>query len=566
MDESRLIALHSLIARLEGAETPTTRREYVRDMAGRLGISERQVYRDLADVGFGSGRQARADKGQSGITVAMLMPVAIAGGAARNKRGQPNLPITEVVRIAAEQGWEVGEYSYQHIARRLREEALSMAHLRAGEAAQVRRSKHPNQVWFFDISVAINWYFRDENGKYLDQYDDAGARFYEGKIENYKAVRKVIRRYCVTDHLTGAYYVQYFYAGGENAIDVVDFFYRAMSPKPGLELAFPFRGRPTILVMDQGSANKSALTRNLLRELNIGTQYHQTGNAKASGSVESRHNGWQRSFEGRLRLSPVQTLEELNTLALKTCVDFQSARPHSRHGKTPLVAWRSILPEQLREAPPRDVFFQLAHLSVREATLTNQLILRADNKRWQVTGFGVHPGQKVDFRLQPIDDHGPGIRVWDKLGRELAATAVTVDAWGQMDAKGHTFGDADDTGSAHARTPAQQVVAALDAKEIDIRVPVFAGLDDRIARQTFLPIEGTAWAANEDSVVAVAPKLSAVDVRIEISLRLDRPMTPEEGDWWQDRCAHGVTSDELEALYTTFLRGDDAVVALRSTS
>jgi hypothetical protein len=54
-------------------------------------------------------------------------------------------------------------------------------------------------------------------------YQDAEARFYSNKIENFKQLKRVLHRYVWVDHFSGAYWVQYFYSAGENAADMVDF-------------------------------------------------------------------------------------------------------------------------------------------------------------------------------------------------------------------------------------------------------------------------------------------------------------------------------------------------------
>jgi len=303
------------------------RRQVIQQTASALGVSEATVYRNLKVRGWSSGRQQRRDRGASAVSRDQLEQVARLQAKGRNKRGQANVPAKEAVEIAQARGLVPPAMSYSQICRQLRRHGLDGRAMRAPSPGIARVSRHPNHVWFIDVSVAIQWYFRDEKGrKKLGLYSDGDRRFYEGKRQNLVARDRVLLRYMVVDHYT---YVRYYYSRGENAVDVVDFMYRAMAPKFDVR-AFPMRGIPRRLVVDQGPAFKAALTQNLLAELQIECELHGVGNAKASGAVETRHNHWQRSFEGRLALRPADDLEQINHWAERWCALANAERPHSR--------------------------------------------------------------------------------------------------------------------------------------------------------------------------------------------------------------------------------------------
>lgn len=547
-------ALEQLLDDLATA-SPARRAELVSEAADRLGTTVRTIYRRLGALGWSSGRRPRSDRGESAVSTDALVQVAAMMAAGRNKRGQPNVPTSEAHRVAREQGLGGGEVSYSQLTRRLRQEGLSMADLRAPEGSIRRITRHPNHAWFFDISVAIQWYFRDESGKKLDQYDDAGARFYPGKIDNFRALRRIIHRYTVTDHYTGAYYVRYYYSSGERAVDVVDFLWRAFAPKTRPE-AFPLHGLPEFLVMDLGGANQSAIVQNLLRDVQVKTQAHAKGNPKASGSVESRHNAWQRSFEGRLRLrtatQPVRDLDELNRLAEDWAATAQAERPLTRHGRPPLELWAAGVrarPEVLRGAPDRATFLSLASCNAEEGVLTPELHLRADGRRWYVTGLHVRPGQTVRYRLSPFLD--AGVRVWDAHGRELGASEVRMDAVSGQVASGspvHVFGDEERKGASTPTTMANRVVRQVEELPELHLDDVFGGLTERVERQAFL----SAIAEPVRPMAATTPVLGELDALDEVRARLGRRIDPEETAWWKEQMAGGVTAERLDELWLAF--------------
>lgn len=525
----------------------------VAEAAGLLGVSERTVYRQLASLGWRSGRKTRTDRGASKVSSDQLVGVAEVLAAGRNKRGQPNVPMKEAHAIAQQTGALGKDVAYSTLVRRLNGEGLGLTAMRAPEASVARCSAHPNHVWFIDVSVAVQWYFRDEQGRVLDQYHDSGARFYPGKSHNDPT--KKLLRYCVTDHTSGCYYVRYYYSEGENALDVVDFLYRSMAPKEGLEHAFPFRGVPRRIVVDQGPAFKAALTQNLLDSLNIKVELHKTGNAKASGSVETRHNHWQRSFEGRLALCPSHNLDELNHNAIRTAALMTAERPLSRPGvtKSPLALWCGIPAERLILPPPRDVFLQLAETNARTGTLDNYMRLHADKRVWEIRGDLIHPKAKVQFRLSPYTE--TGVRVWTTEGQELAAVELRFNEAGfPENGRRHAWDDESAKGATAPSTPAQRIAAEVaDKKRAPHVEGIFDDLGERIARQAYLAPAGQPWEAKTASPSVAEPMLSDIELREEVARLLDRPLAREEGDWWRARIGGGLTRTQFTAAWAAFL-------------
>lgn len=545
------------LTELRDCRSGQERRRVVRRAARTLGQSEQTVYRGLKRRGWDSGRAPRADRGRSAVGEDELRAVARIMAKGRNKRGEANVPTKEAVEIAQAQGLIPDAISASQVGRRLRQAGLSMGHMRAPSPAISRVSQHPNHVWVVDISVAIQWYFHDEQGRALRFYSDAGARFYEGKRQNLADQRRVILRYLVVDHYSGAFYVRYYYAAGENSLDVVDFLHRAMAGKDN-RLSYPFRGVPRRLVADQGPGFKAALTRNLLDALDVEVELHLPGNAKASGAVETRHNHWQRTFEGRLAVASVNDLDQLNSLAERFCALHNAERALTRSGRPPMATWTTIRPDQLVEAPDRDVFLQLAATNRRTGVLNNKLQLRADGRTWEIAGSNVHPRQRLAYRLSPFTE--AGIRVWDEHERELAATEIHFDPVSGFPQNGrrHVWDDDDAQGSSHKPVPAQTLAADVASDSDAVRLDqVFDDLDERLAKHAFLAAqqEGQVWQPSGGDGLADEPLLGSVEARERVAAMLGRPLGHDEAAWWRERIGDGCTQGAVDAAMHEFLHG-----------
>ncbi len=93
---------------------------------------------------------------------------------------------------------------------------------------------------------------------------------------------------------------------------VCDVLIDAMQERGGNDI---LHGVPQILMMDPGSANTSAMARNLCRALRIRVIVHKPGAARVTGQVENARNLIERKFEAGLRFQPVADLDELNAAA-----------------------------------------------------------------------------------------------------------------------------------------------------------------------------------------------------------------------------------------------------------
>lgn len=526
---------------------------------GRVGVSLQTAYRGLGQVGWTSGRRQRADKGNSKVTLDELEKVASIAASSRNAKGRINMPAKEALRTAIATGLVQSAPSYGHALRLMRQSGLGIAAMSAPEAGISRQSQHPNHVASVDVSNCLQWYFRDEEtGEVLDCYQDADTRFYQNKIENFKKLNRIIHRYVWVDHYSGCYFVWYAYTPGETALDMVDFIWSAIAPKGengDLQEAYPIRGIPRRILCDQGPGFKSAIVRSLCKDLGIEKiEPHVPGNAKASGSVETRHRWWEASYETTLLLKGARNLEELNRWALLCCAEYNATRLHSRHGATPTEKWCEITSEQLREAPTRDQFYRLAAGTTKTATLTNQLYIRADGKVWEAKGDRIYPGAKVKYRISPFSE--AGIRVWDENGTEITATLLEKDPVSGFytNCRRHVWDDASAPGATAPMPPAQKLARAIKKGGERVSIPeVFDGLEQRVTRQSYVTARGQEWTPDHASPVAAEERQGSLEIREEISRRLGRPLTISEGKWWRARIGDGLTASQVREAWEAFL-------------
>lgn len=547
--DAREALIESLLRDL--ASTPASSRgALVKAAADKAACSVDTIYRLLRASGWTSGRKPRQDRGTSRVSHEALRDASILLATGRNARGNPNIPLTQAQRILAEQGNAVGDVSRAHLSRLLNANGLGLRHMTAPTPAIQRQSQHPNHVWLVDYSPAIQWYFRDEQGrKRLELHRDGGQRF-ASKPANVRALRRILHRFAVVDHYSGALFVRYYYTSGERAEDVMDFLARAMGEKAAVGRGrFPFRGVPRRIVFDQGSANKSAIVLNALASLGVKVEHHAPGNAKASGAIEKVHQLWQSQFEARMAVEPAEDLDVLNDQAERFAAHLNATAEHSRTRTTRSGLWSTITADQLCEAPPRATIIALATTRPREATLTAQLWLRHGGAVWHIAGANVFPGQRVSFRLTPLQ--APGITVEDEHGRSLAATPVRFDARSGFVAEGaprHVWDDADHAGASVPMPPAQHIGAAVAAN--DLRAPVRSAFDvpdAHLETVAFRPVQGRVWEPPAEAVPVAPVLLSPLEAKLLVAERVGRPLGADAAAW-SAAIGDGITEEALEAL------------------
>ncbi|HGP4460246.1 TPA: transposase family protein, partial [Pseudomonas aeruginosa] len=151
--------------------------------------------------------------------------------------------------------------------------------------------------------------------------------FYKNKPANLDRVAADrVWSYEITDHYTGWIYVRYV-MGAESGENFCTVLIEAMQERGGADM---LHGVPRILMMDPGSANISAMSKNLCCSLGIEVIVHAPGAARVTGSVENARNIIERKFESKLKFEPVNDLDELNAQAKKWRAHFNATAVHSR--------------------------------------------------------------------------------------------------------------------------------------------------------------------------------------------------------------------------------------------
>jgi transposase InsO family protein len=318
-----------------------------------LGISKSELHTRLNEVTVRKQRKQRSDAGSTAVTYdeAFMISCYLNEHIRRNgKRIKSTEQAVDELRAndkisAARVDKKTGELKPLSTSAILR--ALSHYKLHPGQIAepdpvQALSSPHPNWCWQIDASLCVIFKM-PVRGRRIEEL--RGQDAYKNKLQHLAKIEHLlVQRYLITDHASGAMSV-YFALGGESVEGLVNTLIHTFIERPG----FPLYGAPNILMLDQASANRSAMVRNLCRSLGIELSYTMPGNPRSKGQVEGAHNLFETGFESGLRLAPeISTTDQLQALADKWIHWFNGARPHSRHGMTRYEAWQLITGTQLR--------------------------------------------------------------------------------------------------------------------------------------------------------------------------------------------------------------------------
>lgn len=355
MDAGTVVEL-DLLRELAGRLKAAGHRErgaIMREAGTRLGKSMATLYSRLKALGlYESGRKQRSDAGKLSVSedVALAAAGLIHHGTRAN--GKRNLKVNATADLLHAQGLgrvvdatgEVVRASPATLSRAMRAYNCHPDQLAAGRAAVHIKYAHPNQVWQIDSSVAVLFYAPGGGIRGVELLDQ--SEVYKNKPDALKRVQDdLCIRWMVTDPFSGSYFIRYF-AGHEDAMGFVEFLIEAMQCR-----GEPMHGVPLNLVMDKGSAGRSAHARRLLKQLGITVHEHAVKNSRAKGNVEGTHDIWERVFESRLFMWLPENIGALNARADQVRAAHSSKAVHTRHGLTRWGMWQRITAEQLRLAP-----------------------------------------------------------------------------------------------------------------------------------------------------------------------------------------------------------------------
>lgn len=540
-------------------------------VADELGISLPTVYRKLKEFTVASSRKRRSDAGCSQLTYDEALIISTALLEATRGNDKRLYSITNAVKALRGSGMVKAEYidkrtgevkllSDSAIARALYRYRLHPDQLQAPAPVTELVSLHPNHVWQIDASLCVLYYLKPQADARMSglQIMDC-EKFYKNKPKNIARIAADrVWSYQITDHASGWIYLEYV-MGAESGKNFCSVLINAMQERGDADV---MHGRPSILMMDPGSANMSAMTTNLCRSLGIRTIPHAPGAARVTGQVENARNIIERTFEVGLRFQPVANLTELNALAANFRRVYNGTEIHSRHGKKRTFAWLEILPEQLVKVPSVETCLALAVADPETRKVTPKMRISFDGQEYDVSSVpDAIVGEKLLITRNPWRDDSVQVVATNDQGYEVFYVVPLV--------RKNDFGFAE-TGAVigeefrrHAETPAQRarkaaeklamgeetdegVAAARKEKRIPFngKLKPYQYMDD--ARlPDFLPRRGT-----QHDLVAPIIETPPLNV-IQIAKRLQ----PEFADWSSHHLAwlnqhypDGAKEEQLQAV------------------
>ena len=371
-----------------------------------LGVGRATLHRKLKEIALTPPRKRRADCGQTALSREEAKLISAAIMAATRKNGKRLSRIADVVEMLRANGkiraervdeatGEVIALSETTIARALRQYGLHPDQLNQPDPVTELASKHPNHVWQIDASICVlYWLNRANVGLQVMGADE----FYKNKPANLKRIEQDrVWRYVITDHYSGTIFVHYVF-GGETAQNLTEVFIRAVVQRAG----DPFHGVPWAVMLDPGSANTSAIFKNLCLALQVTVIINKPKNPRAKGQVEKAQDIVERKFESRLSFAHVANIEQLNALATRWMLHFNSTAIHSRHKHARYGLWQRIRPEELRIAPPAECLRQLAVSAPENRNVTPKLRVKWGGDQYDVSQVpDVMVGEKLSLVLNP---------------------------------------------------------------------------------------------------------------------------------------------------------------------
>ncbi|WP_026601667.1 DDE-type integrase/transposase/recombinase [Methylomonas sp. 11b] len=448
------------------------RGKIIKDAAEELGISTQTLHRKLGQVAVRQPRKRRADRGDMALSrdEAKIISGYVMEHIRKNNKKTKSIQQAvselrvngEIVagRIDTETG-EIAQLSDGAIHRALRSYGLHPEQLLATAPVTTMISKHPNHVWQLDASLCVLYKLPEHPGYGITEVDSVDR--YKNKLGNFARIEhKLVQRYLITDHATCCVFIWYA-MGGESTDSLCRLLVEAIQQRG----QFPFYGIPHMLYVDRGSANRSAIFRNLCQALGIRLEFAQR--ARAKGQVEKMHDVVELGFESGLKMAAdVRDVDALNRMSHQWMHWFNGTQKHSRHGMTRYAAWQLIKPHQLLTTSlSTDELLLLAKESPVERKVTPGLTVNFDSYEWSVKDIpGVMVGEQLLITRCAFEADAAHAVLHDEHGREVFHQLPKVEkdaTWGWR-TDGAVFGEE------HKRfvdTPAQTDLKALERLAMD---------------------------------------------------------------------------------------------------
>ena len=540
-----------------------------------LCMSRATLLKKLKEVAVSPQRKRRSDAGQTALSRDEAMLISALLMESTRKNGKRLYSVGDAIgtlrandMIRAEYldttSGELRQLCESTISRALRTYGLHPDQLLAPAPVTELASLHPNHVWQIDASLCVLYYLKpsaDVRANGLRVMDH--AEFYKNKPKNVARIAADrVWSYEITDHTSDWLYTEYV-MGAESGENLCSVLINAMQERGGADL---LHGVPRLLMLDAGSANTAAMTRNLCRSLGIELIVHKVGNARATGQVENARNIIERKFEPGLKFQPVNSLDELNALAKKWRMHFNATAIHSRHGKTRSQVWMSILASQLIKAPSIDVCRELAVAQPESRKVTPKLRVSFLGREYDVSTVpDVMVGEKLMITRNPWRSDAAQAVLTGEDGHEVfhVVNEVAKNEFGFAESAatiGESFRQHADTPAQTALKQVEQLVTGTDsaaaaeaarkAKTLPFggRLDPYKHLDDA-ELPSYLPRRGTAHGLAAPKVEI--PPLSHVDAAKQIKPRVEAvggEWTGERFAWLVQRFPAGIPQDQLDAI------------------
>jgi hypothetical protein len=569
------VITHALVD-LERAlrEAPRGQRtQLVEAAAQRLGMSTASIYRKLGDVAVDtSARKRRADAGKSALSrdEALLISTTLMKSARRNEKRLYGLEdAVDALRASGmikadtfdTKSGEIRPLSLSAIGRALYSYKLHPEQLMQPAPVTELASLHPNHVWQVDASLCVLYYLKPgadpkANGLRVMDHD----QFYKNKPKNLARIAaNRVWSYEITSHAAGWIYLEYV-MGAESGENLCNVLINCMQERGGADV---MHGRPEILMMDPGSANTSAMARNLCRSLGIQMIVHAPGAARVTGQVENARNIIERKFEAGLRFQPVADLDELNAMAKRWREYFNATAVHSRHGMNRTAAWLRIREQELVKVPSVEVCRQLAVAEPERRKVTSKLRVPFDGRKYDVSTVpNVMVGDWVMVTRNPWASDAAQVVATDVDGHEVFYVVPEV----KVDDNGFAVGSPviGQSFKRHADTPAQ--VARKEADRLAMgaetdeeakqaskagaipfggRLKPYQRIEDA-QLPAFMPRRGT----QHDLVLPTIeiPPLNHIEAAKQLRARLGDVWTSNSMSWLKENYPNGVPEEQLDAI------------------
>ncbi|WP_028300301.1 DDE-type integrase/transposase/recombinase [Oceanospirillum beijerinckii] len=540
----------------------------------QLGISPAQFYRYRKELTVElKTRKQRKDAGQSWLTREEALTISGVLMETLRKNNRQMGSLVQMVKALRKDGkiraerldkntGELIPLSESAISRALRSYGLHPDQLLQPTGHSTMGSLHPNHVWQIDASLCVLYYLkpnkRTGNGLHVMERD----KFYKNKPANLKKIMADrVWSYEITDHTTGWLYVEYV-MGAESGENLCSVLINAMQERGGADL---MHGVPKVLYMDPGSANTSAMAKNLCKALKIDAIAHAPGNARATGQVENARKLIEEHFEFGLKFRPVADLEELNKLAVQWRSVWNASQKHRRHGLTRSEAWLKIKEHELVKAPTVEECRSLAISGPVERKVNAGHYghyISLDGEDYDVSHLDIETGQKIQVARNPLGNKTAYALMLDENGHEIRheLALIVKNEWGfpvEGPILGESFKAPAETTGQKARKEIEQLMtetdSVTDAEQARKKkaIPMggsfdpYKGLDDA-KLPTYMPRKGTEHGLKMPSVEAQL--LTTTQIAMRLRSRMGADWKPEFFAWLEQRHPDGVQESQLGSL------------------